>query len=78
MSKRPSKPTHTRSIWMTLPLLATLVLAAGCQTTQGIGTIGKPVCLIWQSIDYSGSKDTPETIDAVRVNNARRDAYCGE
>lgn len=52
---------------------------AGCQSTPITATApSKPdVCLIWKGITYSASKDTPETVQGVRVNNAKHDSYCG-
>ena len=52
-----------------------IVLLTSCQT-QGIATTADDACLIWNAIDYSGTKDTPETVAAIRVQNARHDSYC--
>lgn len=58
---------------LTLPLLVVLpILLVGCQTTAIDGT---EVCSAWRPILWS-SKDTPETIDGVKGNNARRGAWC--
>jgi hypothetical protein len=48
------------------------ILNAGCQTTASGGT---EVCSVWKSILWS-KKDTPETIDGVKGNNAARKAWC--
>lgn len=50
-------------------------LVAACSQTLTTET-SKPVCLIWRGIEYSAMDDTTETIEGIRVNNARRDAYC--
>ena len=53
-----------------------LVLLAACQTTRTTATADKAVCSIWQSVTYSASQDSQQTIAEVRQQNARRDAYC--
>lgn len=60
-----------------LPLKLTLavvsgLLVASCSRTTGTGATE---CLVWQPISWS-TKDTPQTIEGVKLNNARRDAYC--
>lgn len=55
-------------------MLAISILLAGCQTSTTATT--DDACLIWNAIDYSGTKDTPETVAAIRVQNARHDSYC--
>lgn len=62
-----------RKLLTTTLLGVSLILSAGCQTT---GTGGTEVCTVWRGIGWSAS-DTPETIDGVKGNNARRKAYCG-
>ena len=61
-----------------LPMLA--MLLGGCQSTRLISTIGTGnsplICSQWRAITYAGKHDTPETIQQVRVNNAKRGAYC--
>lgn len=59
------------------PLKLTLVvvsglLAASCSRTTG--TVGTE-CLVWKPVSWS-SKDTPQTIEEVKLNNARRMAWC--
>lgn len=56
-------------------MLLPLVLLAGCQTTPTTST--DDVCLIWSPIDYHAKSDTPDTVDRIRTNNAKRDKYCG-
>lgn len=57
------------------PLMLGLVLTvASCTTTSTTGT--PAVCSVWQPITYSASKDTDETQQQVRANNAAREAYC--
>ena len=58
-----------------------LMLLAGCQSdrlTPTTGTGHSPlVCSQWVPITYASKHDTPETVQQVRVNNAKRGAYCG-
>lgn len=51
-----------------------IVLLTSCQTRTTATT--DDACLIWSAIDYSGMHDTPETVAAIRVQNARHDSYC--
>lgn len=53
-------------------VVASGLLVASCSRTMGIGATE---CLVWQPISWS-TKDTPQTIEGVKLNNARRDAYC--
>ena len=57
-------------------LLATLsmFLLTGCFRTMAIGGTDS-ACVVWRDISWS-SKDTPQTITEVKVNNARREGYC--
>lgn len=58
----------------TMMLVAVLsILTAGCATTGGGGT--EAVCAQWRGISWS-SRDTPQTQDEVKANNARRKAWC--
>jgi hypothetical protein len=65
-----------------LILLAMLLpLAAGCQLnkTNLTGTTANsrpPVCTVWRGVSYSAKLDTPQTVAEIRVNNAKRGAYC--
>ena len=53
---------------LTFPLMACSSLTATKETD--------PVaCVVWKDISWS-SKDTPQTIAEVKVNNARRDGFC--
>lgn len=61
-----------RMLPMMLTLVALPILLAGCQTT---GSGATSVCSQWRSITWS-SRDTPQTIDGVKGNNARRGAWC--
>lgn len=49
------------------------ILSAGCAQTP---SSADSVCSPWRSITWS-KKDTPETVDQVKGNNARRGAWCG-
>lgn len=58
---------------LTLPLLAALLIPlAACQTT---GSGETEVCAAWRPVTWS-QRDTLETIDGVKGNNARRGAWC--
>jgi len=57
-----------------LTLAAVLpTLLAGCNRTAGVGI--EATCAQWRAISWS-QHDTPETIDGVKGNNARRKAWC--
>lgn len=57
-----------------LALASSLTILASCQT-RTIST-DDDVCLIWQAIDYHSKTDAPDTIQRIRVNNAKHDSYC--
>lgn len=58
---------------LTVLLLAALpIQLAACQTT---GSAETEVCAVWRPVLWS-QHDTPETIDGVKGNNARRGAWC--
>lgn len=61
-----------RPVLTTLLALALLTPLAACNQTA---TGGTSVCTIWLPVSWS-VKDTPETIDGVKANNARRKGYC--
>ncbi len=65
---------------LTMLALGYSLMILGCNsipTTAIRGAKAKPdACLTWQDIDYSAKSDTPETVQAVRVNNAKRESYC--
>lgn len=68
--------TSTASKWLALLVLAfSLTILASCQTPST--ATSDDVCLIWSGISYSAKNDTPETVQGVRVNNAKRQSYCG-
>jgi hypothetical protein len=54
-------------------LCAATLLLAGCSRTTGTGGISE--CDFWQPISWS-QKDTPQTITEVKINNAKRAAWC--
>lgn len=66
-----------------LPLASALLIPlAGCKTT-GIGGIENSPCVAqapgqepaWRGISWS-TKDTLQTIEEVKANNARHEAWC--
>lgn len=50
-------------------------LLPGCGTMTGSAGTNTAACSVWQPISWS-LKDTDRTITEVKVNNARREAYC--
>jgi hypothetical protein len=54
-------------------VLASGFLVASCSKTTGTGGTE---CLVWRSISWS-AKDTPQTIEEVKLNNVRQKAWCG-
>jgi len=61
------------SLALGVPML--LASMAGCKTTPSTG-IPSEVCLIWKPITFSASRDTPETVEEIRAQNARRQVFC--
>ena len=57
-----------------LAILPLLVLT-GCSKVMGIGVTDLASCTVWRDISWS-SKDTPQTITEVKINNARREGFC--
>jgi len=55
-----------------LVILSMLLLTACGQTTS---TGATSACSVWRGISWS-VEDTDQTIREVKVNNARRDAFC--
>jgi hypothetical protein len=58
-----------------LAMLLTSTLT-GCVTLTGTKETNRSVCQVWKDISWS-SKDTTQTIIEVKINNARREGYCG-
>lgn len=50
-------------------------LLTGCGTMMGSAGTNTAACSVWQPISWS-QKDTDRTITEVKVNNARRSAFC--
>lgn len=63
-----------QTVRTTLLAAALATLLAACATTDTGAT--SAVCSQWRTISWS-SRDTPETIDGVKGNNARRNGWCG-
>lgn len=55
-------------------LFAATFLLGGCSITMG--TAVTDACTFWKPISWS-AKDTSVTIEEVKMNNARRRAWCG-
>jgi hypothetical protein len=47
----------------------------GCAVQIPINEINTKVCEVWVPVTWS-SKDTDQTIKEIKVNNAKRAAYC--
>ena len=61
---------------MQYALVIMLALAlTGCSKMMGTVETNKASCTVWKDITWS-SKDTPQTITEVKINNARREGYC--
>ena len=61
---------------MRLKLMSALVsglLVASCSMTTASNV--ETSCLVWRPISWS-AKDTPQTIEGVKLGNARRQAWC--
>ena len=67
---------------MRLLLLVSVTSLAGCLSMKPIAieeteaAIVADVCRAWKPVTYS-SRDTEQTQNEARANNAARDAYCG-
>ena len=48
------------------------LLVASCSKTTGTGGTE---CLVWKPISWS-SRDTPQTIEEVKLNNERQKGWC--
>jgi hypothetical protein len=69
LSNTPSR-MQTRHV-KTLSVLLLGSLLAGCQTTGTLTTVtrSESQCAAWRAITYSSKKDTPMTVQQVRVHN---------
>lgn len=59
-------------------LLAILLICplTGCATLTGTKETNGSVCNVWKEVSWS-KKDTDQTIQEIKVNNARREGWCG-
>ena len=59
-------------------VLVTLLMypLMACSSLTGTVETNKSACQVWKDVSWS-SKDTSQTIGEVKVNNARREGYCG-
>lgn len=60
-----------------------LLSLTACQTTLTTEQIkqlesrtASEVCGLWEGLTYDSLSDTPITINGIRINNAKRNAYC--
>jgi starvation-inducible outer membrane lipoprotein len=58
---------------LVMPLM---FLLTGCSTLTGTVETNRSACEVWKDVSWS-SKDTTQTIIEVKINNARREGYCG-
>lgn len=56
---------------LTLAGVSALLVASCSMTTATVGS----ECLVWKPISWS-AKDTPQTIEEVKLNNVRQKAWC--
>jgi hypothetical protein len=55
--------------------MLSILLLAGCSKTMGTAGTNVSACSVWKDISWA-TKDTPQTITEVKVNNARREGFC--
>lgn len=55
-------------------MMSTFALT-GCASLTGTRGTNASACAVWKDISWS-KKDTDQTITEIKVNNARRDAWC--
>lgn len=56
-------------------LFAATLLMGGCMRLTATAAID--ACDFWRPVSWS-TKDTPATVEGVKINNARQKAWCGE
>ena len=57
-----------------LAMLSTFALT-GCASLMATTATNGSACAVWKDITWS-KRDTDQTIVEIKVNNARRDAWC--
>ena len=64
-------------IGLVKPLVLVIGLSAisGCAILIPTSVTVRATCSIWQGISWEDS-DTDQTISEIKINNARRDAFC--
>jgi hypothetical protein len=55
-------------------LFAATLLMGGCMRLTATAAIDP--CDFWRPVSWS-AKDTPTTVEGVKINNARQKAWCG-
>lgn len=61
---------------MRFVLVTLLILPlTNCASLMGTPATNKSACGVWKDISWS-KKDTDQTIGEIKINNARREAYC--
>lgn len=56
-------------------VMAFLFPLTGCGSLIGTKGTNLSACAVWKDVSWS-KKDTDQTITEIKVNNARRDAWC--
>ena len=59
--------------WKLIVVLASGLTVGGCWKTTDTAAID--ACIVWQPVSWS-QKDTPRTIEEVKINNARWEGWC--
>jgi hypothetical protein len=63
-----------------VPVMLSMFLLAGCASTTSLSVTtdngADAACSVWRPVSWS-QKDTDQTIREVKINNARRDGFCG-
>lgn len=69
LRKKPLSKLNRRARMLSVLLLGSLL--AGCQTAGTLTTVtrSETQCAAWRAITYSSKKDTPLTVEQVRVHN---------
>ena len=57
--------------------MLSMFLLTGCASQTATVATNEAVCQVWKNVSWS-KKDTDQTIGEVKINNARRGAWCGE
>ena len=56
-------------------VIVSMFALTGCASLTGTRATNTASCSVWKDISWS-KKDTDQTITEIKVNNARREAWC--